>query len=256
MLGAKESFVIKSIEFRKLGTALAAFAFIAAGCSAGGANTAPVATTLPTVTTAAPTPVAPAATTVPAAMAAPTATAVPAATATKAATVAPAPTLAPTPTACSVTLTPAQTEGPYYLAGAPMKASLVEAGMAGTRVLLTGRVLTNQCVPVAGAIVDVWQADDAGVYDLKGFRLRGKVTADAQGNYAIETILPGLYPGRTRHIHVKVTIPGGPTLTSQVYFPNEGANRTDGIFDAAMLAKMSDGAGGVKMATIDFVLKK
>ena len=90
----------------------------------------------------------------------------------------------------------------------------------------------------------------------KGFRLRGKVTADAQGNYAIETILPGLYPGRTRHIHVKVTIPGGPTLTSQVYFPNEGANRTDGIFDAAMLAKMSDGAGGVKMATIDFVLKK
>lgn len=256
MLGAKESFVIKSIEFRKLGTALAAFAFITAGCSAGGANTAPVATTLPTVTTAAPTPVAPAATTVPAAMAAPTATAVPAATATKAATVALAPTLAPTPTACSVTLTPAQTEGPYYLAGAPMKASLVEAGMAGTRVILTGRVLTNQCVPVAGAIVDVWQADDAGVYDLKGFRLRGKVTADAQGNYAIETILPGLYPGRTRHIHVKVTIPGGPTLTSQVYFPNEGANRTDGIFDAAMLAKMSDGAGGVKMATIDFVLKK
>ena len=59
MLGAKESFVIKSIEFRKLGTALAAFAFIAAGCSAGGANTAPVATTLPTATTAAATPIAP-----------------------------------------------------------------------------------------------------------------------------------------------------------------------------------------------------
>jgi protocatechuate 3,4-dioxygenase beta subunit len=172
------------------------------------------------------------------------------------ATIAPAPTVAPTATACNVTLTPAQTEGPYYLAGAPMKASLVEAGMAGTRVLLTGRVLTNACAPVAGAIVDIWQTDDSGVYDLKGYRLRGKVTADAQGNYAIETILPGIYPGRPRHIHVKVTIPGGPTLTTQVYFPNESANKTDGIFDAAMVAKMSDGTGGAKVAMIDFVLKK
>lgn len=112
--------------------------------------------------------------------------------------------------------------------------------MAGTRVLLTGRVITSQCAPVAGAIVDVWQADDAGAYDLKGYRLRSKVAADAQGNYAIETILPGLYPGRTpATIHVKISIPGGATLTTQVYFPNENANKTDGIFDAAMLAMMS-----------------
>lgn len=236
--------------YRKLGAALAVLAVMAAGCSAGGASTAPA------PTTAAPTPIAPTATTVRAATAAPPATAAPVATPTMAMTAAPAPTQAPAATACKVTLTPAQTEGPYYLAGAPMKASLVEAGMAGTRVLLTGRVITSQCAPVAGAIVDVWQADDAGAYDLKGYRLRGKVTADAQGNYAIETILPGLYPGRTRHIHVKISIPGGATVTTQVYFPNENANKTDGIFDAAMLAKMSDGAGGAKVATIDFVLKK
>lgn len=236
--------------YRKLGAALAVLAVMAAGCSAGGASTAPA------PTTAAPTPIAPTATTVRAATAAPTATAAPVATPTMAMTAAPAPTQAPVATACKVTLTPAQTEGPYYLAGAPMKASLVEAGMAGTRVLLTGRVITSQCAPVAGAIVDVWQADDAGAYDLKGYRLRGKVTADAQGTYAIETILPGLYPGRTRHIHVKISIPGGATVTTQVYFPNENANKTDGIFDAAMLAKMSDGAGGAKVATIDFVLKK
>lgn len=239
-------------KFRKLGPALAALAVVAAGCSSGGTSAAPAATTSPAATAA----LAPTATAVPAAPAAPTSTPAPTATATKAATTAPPPTAAPTATACNVTLTPAQTEGPYYLAGAPMKASLVEAGMAGTRVLLTGRVLTNQCAPVAGAIVDIWQTDDAGVYDLKGYRLRGKVTADAQGNYAIETILPGLYPGRTRHIHVKVTIPGGATLTSQVYFPSEGANANDRIFDAAMLAKMSDGAGGAKVATIDFVLRK
>lgn len=237
----------------RLGAALAVLAFMATGCTSGGANATPAATALPTTTAAAP--VAPAATAARTATAASTATAAPA-TATIAATAAPAPTVAPTATACNVTLTPAQTEGPYYLAGAPMKASLVEAGMAGTRVLLTGRVLTSQCAPVAGAIVDVWQADASGAYDLKGYRLRGKVTADANGNYAIETILPGLYPGRTRHIHVKITFPGGATLTSQVYFPNESANKTDGIFDAAMLAKMSDGAGGTKVATIDFVLKK
>lgn len=243
--------MIKFREFRKLGVAMAVLAVMASGCSAGGPNAAPVATSPPPAT-----PTSPVAPTVAAATAAPTATAVPAETATKAATAAPAPTLVPTPTACNVTLTPAQTEGPYYLAGAPTRASLVEAGMAGTRVLLNGRVITSQCAPVAGAIVDIWQTDDAGVYDLKGYRLRGKVAADAQGIYAIETILPGLYPGRTRHIHVKISIPGGATLTSQVYFPSEGANATDRIYDPAMLAKMSDGAGGAKVATIDFVLKK
>ncbi|MEO6064096.1 MAG: intradiol ring-cleavage dioxygenase [Thermoflexales bacterium] len=239
-------------KFAKFGAALAVLAALAAGCSAGGGNAAPVATGIPVASAAAPTVIAPTATTVRSATAAPTASVSP----TTAATAAPAPTLAPTATACNVTLTPAQTEGPYYLAGAPMKASLFEAGMAGTRVLLTGRVLTSLCAPVAGAIVDVWQADDSGVYDLKSYRLRGKVTADAQGNYAIETILPGLYSGRTRHIHVKITIPGGPTVTSQVYFPDESANKTDGIFDGAMLAKMSDGTGGAKMAMIDFIVKK
>ena len=55
------------------------------------------------------------------------------------------------------------------------------------------------------------------------------------GNYTLETVVPGLYPGRTRHIHVKVQAPNGPVLTTQLYFPNEPRNATDGIFDATLV---------------------
>ncbi len=65
--------------------------------------------------------------------------------------------------------------------------------------------------------------------------------------------MPGLYPGRTRHIHVKVRPPNGPTLTTQVYFPGESRNQTDGIFNQALLADVRDGAGG-KVATYNFVV--
>jgi protocatechuate 3,4-dioxygenase beta subunit len=67
-----------------------------------------------------------------------------------------------------------------------------------------GVVLTRACRPVAGARADPWQAADNGEYDNKGFRLRGHVLTDAEGLYAFRTIMPGLYPGRTRHYHVKV----------------------------------------------------
>jgi protocatechuate 3,4-dioxygenase beta subunit len=123
-------------------------------------------------------------------------------------------------TGCS-TPTPADTEGPFYKAGAPTRASLLEPDARGERLVLDGRVLGADCKPVPGALLDFWQADDRGEYDNAGFRYRGKVTADAEGRYRIETILPAEYPGRPRHIHVKVQRPGGRTLTTQLYFPGE-----------------------------------
>ena len=54
---------------------------------------------------------------------------------------------------------------------------------------------------------------------------------DANGAFTIETIVPGEYPGRTEHIHVKVTPPGGSTLTTQLYFPGVAGNSSDRIFD-------------------------
>jgi protocatechuate 3,4-dioxygenase beta subunit len=149
--------------------------------------------------------------------------------------------------------TPAQTEGPYYTPNTPERASLLEAGMAGTKLVLTGSVLTTGCAPIARALVDFWQADDAGQYDNVGFRLRGHQFTDAQGRYRLETVVPGLYPGRTRHIHVKVQAPNRPVLTTQLYFPGEARNASDGIYREELLIAVRDVAGG-KEGEFDFVL--
>src|SRR5256714_1545413 len=149
-------------------------------------------------------------------------------------------------------LTPPQTEGPYFKPGSPARTSLIESGMTGTRLVLSGRVLTLACAPVAGATLDFWQADAGGNYDNSGYRLRGHQLTDAAGRYSLETILPGEYPGRTEHIHVKVGAPGKAVLTTQLYFPDVARNQQDSIFDPHLLVTMQNTATG-KAATFDFV---
>lgn len=151
--------------------------------------------------------------------------------------------------------TPSETEGPFYKAGSPQRTSLVEPEMAGTRLILTGYVLSRgDCKPVAGAWLDFWQADDRGQYDNAGYRLRGHQSTNSAGIYYLETILPGLYPGRTRHIHVKVRpSTDGPTLTAQIYFPGEPQNQTDGLFNQALQANVRNSNGG-KVATFNFIV--
>jgi protocatechuate 3,4-dioxygenase beta subunit len=135
--------------------------------------------------------------------------------------------------------TPRQTEGPYFAPSSPQRTMLREAGMAGTPVTLAGFVLTRSCRPVANALVNLWHADDSGEYDNVGFRLRGHQFTDAEGRYLFETIVPGLYPGRTRHFHLKFQAPNRPVLTTQLYFPGEPANQSDRIFDPALLLQIS-----------------
>lgn len=137
--------------------------------------------------------------------------------------------------------TTASTEGPYFKAGSPEKASLVSSGMSGTRIVLVGLVQTRGCAPVANAKVDIWQADANGAYDNTGYTLRGHVRTDASGKYQIETIVPARYPGRTPHIHVKVEPPGGRVLTTQLYFPNEPANASDCIFRPELTLTVTPG---------------
>jgi protocatechuate 3,4-dioxygenase beta subunit len=149
--------------------------------------------------------------------------------------------------------TEAQTEGPYYTPNTPRRSNLVSGGVRGTPLLLTGDVVDRSCRPVRGALLDFWQADDAGRYDNEGYRLRGHQFADGRGRFALRTIVPGLYPGRTRHIHVKVQRPHGRILTTQLYFPGEPRNRTDGIFDSALLMD-SRRAGTGRRARFRFVL--
>jgi protocatechuate 3,4-dioxygenase beta subunit len=164
-------------------------------------------------------------------------------------------TLPPTP-ACGDDdddLTPAQTEGPYFTPNSPERASLLEPGINGTTMLLTGYVLTTDCQPVARALVDFWHADDAGVYDNVGYKLRGHQFTDDQGHYSLETIVPGLYPGRTRHFHVKVQAADQPVLTTQLYFPDEPSNQSDGIYSPDLLMTVADVSDG-KQAAFNFVL--
>lgn len=151
--------------------------------------------------------------------------------------------------------TPAMTEGPYYSANPPERTSLIEPGMTGQKLVLTGYVLDADCTPVPGALVDFWQADAEGNYDNSGYRLRGKQFTDAGGRYTLETVVPGLYPGRTAHIHVKVQAPGGPLLTSQLFFPGEAQNQTDRIFDPALLVEMQPAADGFT-GTFNFVVNR
>jgi protocatechuate 3,4-dioxygenase beta subunit len=149
--------------------------------------------------------------------------------------------------------TPRQTEGPYFKPDSPQRTSLLEPGITGTRVIVTGSVLSTDCNPVPRALVDFWHADDHGEYDNRGYRLRGHQFTDDQGRYRLETIVPGLYPGRTRHFHVKVQAPNRPVLTTQLYFPGEPQNERDGIFSRDLLVTVQD-AGGARTAAFDFVL--
>jgi protocatechuate 3,4-dioxygenase beta subunit len=161
--------------------------------------------------------------------------------------------LPPTP-ACGDEPTPDQTEGPFFESGTPERSSLREPGIAGTPLVVEGAVVTTACMPIGNARMEFWQADDRGEYDNAGYRLRGHLFTDGAGAFRVETIVPGLYTGRTRHIHVKVQPPGGDTLTTQLYFPGEPGNEDDGIFDARLLMTMGEDPRGTRLGAFTFAL--
>jgi len=136
--------------------------------------------------------------------------------------------------------TPSVTEGPFFKPRSPERASLIEPGMTGPRMSVSGIVFTQGCRPVPGALIDFWQASPEGHYDNVGFRLRGHQFTDADGRYRLETLVPGLYPGRTRHFHVKVQAPHGRILTTQLFFPREARNQEDFIFRPDLLMWVRD----------------
>jgi protocatechuate 3,4-dioxygenase beta subunit len=121
-------------------------------------------------------------------------------------------------------------------------------------MVLTGYVLGTNCQPIKGAWLDFWQADNNGQYDNSGFKMRGYQLTDDSGKFTLETAVPGLYPGRTRHIHVKVRAPNQPILTTQLYFPGEARNQNDGIYRKELEMQTKE-ANGVLQATFNFVLK-
>jgi len=145
---------------------------------------------------------------------------------------------------------PAQTPGPFYKPSTPLRSSFLPKDYSGQKLRVAGVVLARDCKPVANAILDFWHADEFGDYDNQGFRYRGHQFTAAQGRYRLETILPAEYPGRARHIHVKVGPRGGRLLTTQLYFPASFGHPRDGLYTPVLEMRMPKSDQGL----FDFVI--
>ncbi|MBI3915619.1 MAG: hypothetical protein HY322_01255 [Betaproteobacteria bacterium] len=156
-------------------------------------------------------------------------------------------------------VTPRDQLGPFYKSGAPAQANLCASGSGGReRLLVAGRVLgMPDCRPLAGAVVEVWQADARGDYsqvgakaDDPGCLLRASILTDNAGRYGYSTIWPGEYPGRPRHIHYRVSHTGHATLVTQLYFARER-----GVPDRLVVTPARN-EKGVAQATFDITLAR
>jgi protocatechuate 3,4-dioxygenase beta subunit len=149
-------------------------------------------------------------------------------------------------------VTPAQTEGPYFVDERLNRADLrldpvtnaVKEGLPLRLRINVSRVDGAACTPIHGAMVDVWQCDALGVYsDVRDFNgrfdtrgekfLRGYQMTNGRGTADFLTIYPGWYSGRTVHIHFKVRVPADSgrahEFTSQLYFEEAITDRVHAL---------------------------
>ena len=155
-----------------------------------------------------------------------------------------------------LTVTPTQIEGPYYKVASPHRSSLIEPGISGTPLVITGMVKNEQGKPIPGAVLDFWQSDDVGNYDMVGYLLRGHVFADQDGRYEIETIQPACYePRQAQHIHVKVQGDSRP-YTTQLYFSNDEPRVNDNFFMKELEVQVEELPNGSRRGTFDFVIRQ
>jgi catechol 1,2-dioxygenase len=160
-------------------------------------------------------------------------------------------------------------EGPFYREGAPFESALAPEGEPGRRLRLTGFVVRGlECTPVAGAVVDMWQANKEGHYDNddprkrpQGYHLRGRVRTDEKGRFEFTTVWPGHYQigrdlWRPAHLHVKASGEGCAPLTTQLYFAGDPHNAKDRWFDPSRQLTPEEGEDGVWTAHYEIVLAK
>ena len=161
-------------------------------------------------------------------------------------------------------------KGPFYLSGAPRRAVIAAPGEPGERLRIEGRVFAADCkTPLAGALVDVWQADASGEYHGKGeeFRLRGQILSNTRGEYAFETVMPGRYhlggDLRPAHIHFTVSSPEYEPITTQLYFAadpklgeNDPCGRACDSNDPRRIIRPAKEGSGPPSGRFDVILKK
>lgn len=152
--------------------------------------------------------------------------------------------------AAQQTLTPEQTAGPYYPPIADrfrdtdwnlvrIKGQVQRAG--GEILHLTGLVRDVGGNPIRDQILEIWQCDangrylhhnDTGPHAKRdaAFQGYGAVRTSRDGGFRFRTIVPVSYPGRTPHIHLRLSHPTGGYLVSQLYIMGDTRNRKDGVF--------------------------
>jgi hydroxyquinol 1,2-dioxygenase len=144
--------------------------------------------------------------------------------------------------------------GPFFVEGSPgveLGADIAN-GAPGQPCLVSGRVLTTKGEPIAGALVETWQADEDGFYDVQkevdGPQNRAHLTTDADGNYSFWAVKPVAYPipddgpvgellraggrgpMRPAHIHFMVTAPGYARLITHVFARGDEFLGNDAVF--------------------------
>jgi len=122
--------------------------------------------------------------------------------------------------------------GPFFSEGAPETNSIIPEDYEGDRLFLSGTLSSTDCDrAISNAVMDFWQADEHGNYDNVGFNFRGKIITDENGNYSLETIIPGKYLNgsqyRPSHIHLKVQAEGYDELVTQIYFQGDESISAD-----------------------------
>ncbi len=157
----------------------------------------------------------------------------------------------------TLTLTPRQTEGPFYPDKMPLDTdndliiindTLTPA--VGTIAYLSGKVTDIKGNPQRNALVEIWQVDKHGVYlHSRGgsrekldsnFQGYGRFLTDSKGRYSFRTLKPSPYSGRTPHIHMAVSTKGKRVLTTQCYVKDEPRNQKDFILQRVKDTKARD----------------
>jgi protocatechuate 3,4-dioxygenase alpha subunit len=121
-----------------------------------------------------------------------------------------------------MTVTPSQTVGPYFSIGLPWPdgPEVVPDG----DVWIRGTVFDGEREPIPDALIETWQADPSGRYEVKGFRGFGRCPTDEHGAWAIRTVKPGAVGDQAPHIAVSVFARGLLNrVVTRIYFPEDAA---------------------------------
>ena len=163
---------------------------------------------------------------------------------------------------CQKLLTPEQPEGPFYPISTPPESDVDLTRLKGSRVkakgeeiIVDGQVLDENCNPIHGAVVEIWQACHSGKYNHpsdnsnnqldQNFQYYGQASTDTKGRYRFKTILPGAYAAsanwtRPPHIHFKVSLRGYTELITQMYFAGQKLNKHDRILQGLQLEEQKE----------------